>query len=181
MIQAGLLEAVYDELNWFALYTRPRTEKKLNQLLKRFSIESYLPLIKIKKKWSDRYKIVEFPLFTSYIFVKIIYRKDSIKVLQLPQAVGFVHYEGKPAILDADEMDLIRTTVDEFPDRLKVREEEMLNPGTEVKIKTGPFKGRTAIIEKVKNRVFVILKVKSIQKTLQIEIHKDDIGFEDEF
>ncbi|MCB1144618.1 MAG: UpxY family transcription antiterminator [Leptospiraceae bacterium] len=181
MSTAGLLDPIYDEANWFALYTKPRTEKKLNALLRKHSVDSYLPLIPTKKKWSDRIKTIELPLFTSYLFVKIKYREEALKVLKLPQSVGFVFQQGKPAILDEEEIEIIKMSVEEFPDRIKVREEEMFQKGREVKIHTGPFAGRNAIIEKIKNKVFVVLKVKSIQKTLLIEVHKEDIGFDFEF
>ena len=55
---------------WLAVYTRPRWEKKVDQLLKEQGTESYCPLNKVKRKWSDRVKTVEEPLFKSYVFVK---------------------------------------------------------------------------------------------------------------
>ena len=83
-------EELLDTENWFAVYTKPRSEKKLRSLLEKFSIESYLPLLRVKKKWSDRIKIIENPLFTSYLFVRIKYRESYLKVLNLPHTVGFV-------------------------------------------------------------------------------------------
>jgi transcription antitermination factor NusG len=56
---------------WLAIYTRPRWEKKVNLLLQEKGVESYCPLNKVKRKWSDRVKIIEEPLFKSYVFVKV--------------------------------------------------------------------------------------------------------------
>jgi transcription antitermination factor NusG len=56
---------------WYAIYTRPRWEKKVNFLLQGKGIESYCPLNKVRRKWSDRIKTIEEPLFKSYVFVKI--------------------------------------------------------------------------------------------------------------
>jgi transcription antitermination factor NusG len=56
---------------WFAIYTRPRWEKKVHKLLEEKGIECYCPLNKVHRKWSDRIKIVEEPLFKSYVFVKL--------------------------------------------------------------------------------------------------------------
>ena len=56
---------------WLAIYSRPRWEKKVNQLLVEKGFESYCPLNKVRRKWSDRMKIVEEPLFKSYVFVKV--------------------------------------------------------------------------------------------------------------
>ena len=164
--------------NWFALYTKPRSEKKLSNLFKKFNIENYLPTISIKKKWSDRFKIIETPLFTSYIFVRINYRNMYVKVLNVPNAVGFVQSYGKPAIIPLEDIELIQSMVSEFPDKIKVMEKEMLQKGKEVMIKSGPFAGRMAIIDKVKNETFVVLEIKSIQKVLKVEINKDNLDID---
>jgi transcription antitermination factor NusG len=57
--------------HWYALYTKPRWEKKVHALLTDKKIESYCPLNKVRKKWSDRMKTVEEPLFKSYVFVRV--------------------------------------------------------------------------------------------------------------
>jgi transcriptional antiterminator RfaH len=57
-------------LQWYAVYTKPRGEKKLREALDKKSIESFLPLLSEKKKWSDRYKIISSPLFASYYICK---------------------------------------------------------------------------------------------------------------
>jgi transcription antitermination factor NusG len=62
--------------NWYALYTKPRWEKKIHKLLQQKGIESYCPLNKVRRKWSDRIKVVEEPLFKSYIFVRV---EESLK------------------------------------------------------------------------------------------------------
>ena len=56
---------------WYALYTRPRHEKQLFEELTNRGIEAFLPTYKIRRRWSDRYKIVEEPLFKNYLFVRI--------------------------------------------------------------------------------------------------------------
>jgi transcription antitermination factor NusG len=58
-------------LNWYAVYTRHRSEKRLADALAKLGIDHYLPLLRTRKKWSDRYKWVEEPLFASYVFVRI--------------------------------------------------------------------------------------------------------------
>jgi transcription antitermination factor NusG len=57
--------------HWYVIYTRPRWEKKVYGLLLEKGVESYCPLNKVQKKWSDRLKWVEEPLFKSYVFVKV--------------------------------------------------------------------------------------------------------------
>ena len=55
---------------WIAVYTKPRHEKTVENELQKKGYEVYLPLLKERRKWSDRKVWVEFPMFRSYIFVK---------------------------------------------------------------------------------------------------------------
>ena len=75
---------------WLAIYTRPRWEKKVNQLLTEKGFESYCPLNKVKRKWSDRIKVVEEPLFKSYVFVKVA-EEDRSEVRMTSGAINFVY------------------------------------------------------------------------------------------
>ena len=98
---------------WLAVYTRPRCEKKVNQLLAEKGIESYCPLNKIRRKWSDRYKIIEEPLFKSYVFVKV--SEDERKDVRLTNgAINFVYWDGKPAVIKEKEIAAIRRFLDEY-------------------------------------------------------------------
>ena len=98
---------------WLAVYTRPRWEKKVNQLLAEKGIESYCPLNKIRRKWSDRYKIIEEPLFKSYVFVKV--SEDERKDVRLTNgAINFVYWDGKPAVIKEREIAAIRRFLDEY-------------------------------------------------------------------
>jgi len=98
---------------WLAIYTRPRWEKKVNQLLGERGIESYCPLNKIRRKWSDRYKIIEEPLFKSYVFVKV--NEDERKTVRLTNgAINFVYWDGKPAVIKEKEIAAIRRFLDEY-------------------------------------------------------------------
>ena len=98
---------------WLAIYTRPRWEKKVNQLLTEKGLESYCPLNKVRRKWSDRIKVVEEPLFKSYVFVKVT-DGDRTAVRMTPGAINFVYWEGKPAIIKEKEIIAIKRFLDEY-------------------------------------------------------------------
>lgn len=164
--------------NWYVVYTRPRAEKKLLLELQEKSIESFLPLLPVKKKWSDRIKIVDSPIFTSYIFVKINFQEDSVNILKLKNALQFIYFNNKPAIIDDNDIELIKIFLNEYPDRLKIEQKEKLQKGNEVLIQSGPFKGRRAVIEKVKNDYIVILNLPLLNRVIKLEISKESLGFE---
>ena len=92
---------------WFAIYTKPRWEKKVYQLLVAKGVETYCPLNKVKKKWSDRIKTVEEPLFKSYVFVKVD-DAERTKVRLTNGVVNFVYWNKKPAIIREKEIEIIK-------------------------------------------------------------------------
>lgn len=98
---------------WVAVYTRPRWEKKVNQLLQEKGTESYCPLNKVRRKWSDRVKLVEEPLFKSYVFVKVR-DADRTQVRMTPGVINFVYWNGKPAIIKEKEISTIRKFLNEY-------------------------------------------------------------------
>ncbi len=98
---------------WLAIYTRPRWEKKVNQLLIEKGLESYCPLNKIRRKWSDRVKVVEEPLFKSYVFVKVN-DGDRSNVRITNGAINFVYWDGKPAVIKEKEIIAIKRFLNEY-------------------------------------------------------------------
>ena len=96
--------------NWYAVYTRPRFEKRVMKGLQDQGIDAYLPLIKTLRQWSDRKKLVEVPLFSSYVFVNID-RRFYDQVLQIHGAVKYITFEGKAATIPNDQIDILRIIV----------------------------------------------------------------------
>jgi transcription antitermination factor NusG len=120
---------------WLAIYTRPRWEKKVNNLLLEKGLESYCPLNKVRRKWSDRVKVVEEPLFKSYVFVKVS-DLDRTAVRMTPGAINFVYWNGKPAVIREKEIIAIRKFLDEYenveahPVDIKVDQRVRITNGT---------------------------------------------------
>src|SRR6185369_1134152 len=98
---------------WFAVYTKPRWEKKVSVFFTERGIESYCPLNKVHKQWSDRVKLVEEPLFKSYVFVHI--PKNGQAAVRLVNGVlNFVYWLGKPAVIKQVEIDRIKRFLNEY-------------------------------------------------------------------
>lgn len=93
--------------NWYVVYSKPRWEKKVSRLLDEQGITAYCPLNKIKKRWSDRVKTVEIPLFTSYVFVYID-EAEKLTVRETPGVINFIYVEGKPATVKEKEIERIK-------------------------------------------------------------------------
>lgn len=121
---------------WLAIYSRPRWEKKVNQLLLEKGFESYCPLNKVRRKWSDRVKVVEEPLFKSYVFVKVS-EEDRTAVRMTPGVINFVYWEGKPAVIKEKEINAIKRFLNEY-ENVEVQPMN-LQVHQRVKITTGPL------------------------------------------
>lgn len=120
---------------WYAVYTKPRWEKKVAKLLDEKGVENYCPLNKVIKQWSDRKKVVLEPVFKSYVFVKIA---ENLKweLKKVSGVLNFVYWLGKPAIIKEEEIITIKKFLNEFGD-VKVEEQNRLTVNSKVRIKQG--------------------------------------------
>lgn len=130
-------------VQWFAVYTRPRFERRAAEMLSRQGIENWLPLQKVKKQWSDRVKWVEEPVFKSYLFVRISER-DYFNTLNTYGVVRFVTFGGQAAPIAESQMDFLRRLLDTGYELEAVPME--LEIGSQVEIIKGPLAGRQGVL-----------------------------------
>ena len=136
-------------LKWYAIYTKPRWEKKVNSLLLQKGIEVYCPLNKVRRKWSDRIKTVEEPLFKSYVFVKIT-DEERTGVRMTSGVVNFVYWNGKPAIIKEKEIQTIKRFLDDYENVEVVRID--VTEGDRVQVIAGPMMDKEGKVLEVKNK-----------------------------
>ena len=149
-------------MNWYVLYTASRAEKQVEQRLKGEGIEVYLPLHMTPRRWSDRIKMVEVPLFSSYIFVKTV--DDTLrKLLKIPGISRIVYYNGQPAIVKETELVVIK----EFLAQAMGHECEFLI-NDEVQIASGLMKDVKGKVKK-STKEYLILDLEQIGVTVRIK------------
>ena len=149
---------------WFVIYTKSRNEKKVAELLQKNGVEVYCPLVKLKKNWSDRSKIVETPLFNSYVFVNLS-EKDRNVVFNVPGVIRYVFWLKKPAVARDSEIESLKAVLNDTMDSFSIENYQI---GDTVKISEGVFKGLDGVIEKQSNtKLHVILENVGIKITLQ--------------
>ena len=155
------------EKKWYALYTKPRWEKKIDTILIRKGIESWCPLQKIERQWSDRKKIIEDPLFKSYVFVRIDTTERS-KVLMTDGVLNFVYYLGKPAVIKNEEVDIIKKYLAEKDARISIISKEGFAEETKIIVNHGVFMGNEGtVIRGGKKKVYV--KLESLGQVMVVE------------
>lgn len=155
------------EARWYAAYTKPRNEKKVLDRLVAAGIESYLPIQRRLKQWSDRKKIVEEPLFRSYIFVKIA-PKDYYNVLNTFGVVRYITFEGKAVPIPDNQIDLIKSLLEQNVEVEAV--EESLEPGTRVEVKFGSLLGLIGELVEHKGKQKVVVRIEHISHSLLVTL-----------
>jgi transcription antitermination factor NusG len=122
--------------NWYAVYTRPRWEKKVADNLNKRGVENYCPLNKLVKQWSDRKKTVQEPLFTGYVFVNVT-ESELHQVRATDGVVNMVYWLRKPAVIPDREIDAIRFFLGEHNNVTLNR--TPINPTDRVRVVAGPL------------------------------------------
>lgn len=157
-----------EKKKWFAVYTKPRWEKKVVRLLSEKNVEVYCPLSKSKRNWSDRIKIVEEPIFKSYVFVRT--EKQHLPAIRLVTGVvNFVYYLGKPAIIKDKEIEGMKRFFDEHQEVCLQNED--IKTEKAVVIRKGIFMGQKATVLSI-NRKYAKLKIQSLGLVILAEIKK---------
>jgi len=162
-----LFNGMGQELNWYAVYTKSRHEKKLADRLQEKGIEAYVPLRKVLRQWSDRKKMVDEPLIRSYCFVKTG-KQQYFEVLNTHGAVRYVWFSGKPATIPEKQINLLKVIagsgieVETLPGNIK--------PGTLVKVIAGPLAGFSGEMISVLNRKKVIVRIDNLDQVLSLSI-----------
>ena len=152
---------------WYAIYTKPRWEKKVNIVLDRKGIEVYCPVQKVRKQWSDRKKLVEEPLFKSYVFVRVT-DKERTNVLMTDGVLNFVYYVGKPAIIRDEEIDTIKKYLADEQASVSIQSLSSLDENTRIKVNQGIFMDSTGTVVKGgKKKVYV--KLESLDQVMIVE------------
>ena len=150
---------------WYPVYTRSRAEKKANEELNRKGIQTYLPLKKAVKHWSDRKKIVEEPLIKSYLFAYISAREYA-EVLMTNGVARFIYFSSQVASIPDQQIHDLKLLLATDAD-LELIDYD-IKPGESVLIKAGPFKGIIAELVSLQNKQRIILRLQNMGYSINI-------------
>ena len=157
------------EEKWYALYTRPRAEKLVFQRLVEEGIETFLPLQKTYRMWSDRKKLVEKPLLSSYVFVKTN-KKNFPRVYKTNGVVKFVSFEGQPVSIPQNQIDNLRLLINSDAE-IEVSSEKF-TPGDNVEVINGSLIGLTGELIKIGSKNRVVVRIDRLDQNLILKIPK---------
>ncbi len=159
------------EKKWYAVYTKPRWEKKVAEGLSKRRIDNFCPLAKTVRQWSDRRKMVLEPLFTSYVFVYAS-EAEHLSIKQTDGILNLVYWLGSPAVIRDEEIDAIKDFIQEHHN--VHLEKTTVNISDRVRITDGVLIHREGDVLEVKNKT-VKLYLPSLGYTMIAEVAKEKI------
>ncbi|MBW8688284.1 UpxY family transcription antiterminator [Chitinophaga rhizophila] len=159
------------DTKWYVAYTRANFERKVAKEIIDQQIEHYLPMRKEIRKWSDRLKKIEIPLFPNYIFVKIKLL-HKVDILGIPGVLSLVSFSGQPVSISEREIEHIRKIEEKGKD---ISLEYYYCVGDRVRITSGIFTGMEGILMRKSGQMRFVLKLAAISQAVSVEIESDQL------
>jgi transcription antitermination factor NusG len=157
--------------NWYAAYTCAQHEKSVARQLQLRSIESFLPLYERVSHWKDRRVKLQLPLFAGYVFVRMALA-EKLRVLEIPGVVRLVGFNGHPASLDDQEIEVMRGGLS---GGLLAEPHPFLTVGRTVCIRSGPLTGLKGILLRRKGCYRFVISLELIQRSVAVEVDEGDV------
>jgi transcription antitermination factor NusG len=157
---------------WFAILVRTSREKAANSLLENTGYECFLPVSKYMRRWSDRVKEVEVPLFPGYLFCRMN-QHNRLPVLMTPGVMQIVGVGKTPVPVEEEEIAAIQRV---GTSGLSTMPWPYLEVGHVARIEDGPLRGMTGIVVKIKSGLKLVLSVSLLQRSVAVEIDRSWIG-----
>lgn len=164
--RSGELETLFRKIEWYALHTRSRHEKMVDELLRRKEIETFLPLRKFRRRWSDRFKEVAEPLFKGYVFIHTPFA-DRLRILQTKGVIRFVGFGGVPTPVAEKELSALRRFMEE---EIDIDPFPYLKEGQRVVVRSGLFRGVEGFLACKKNKYRLVISLDLLSQSASIEI-----------
>lgn len=129
---------------WNAIYTKPRSERKVTSQLEEMGIKVYCPMVTQIRQWSDRKKKILVPAISSYVFVKLPEAERHL-VFQVPGTMRYVFWQGKPAKIWTYEIEAMQKALSGKIEGITLSQ---YTPGDKMIIPNGLFRDQEVILQK---------------------------------
>jgi transcription antitermination factor NusG len=153
---------------WFAVRVKPQAERVVAAVARYKGFEGFLPLYKARRRWSDRFKWVELPLFPGYIFCRLG-DESRLPVLTIPGVLHFVGVGKTPVPIDDAEVAAIQAATESG---LSAEPWPFLDVGHRVRIEEGPLTGVEGLLIEVRKRQRIVVSVSLLKRSVAVEIER---------
>jgi transcriptional antiterminator NusG len=160
-------------INWYAVQTRARHEKRVADRFREQGLPIFLPLVSEIRRWSDRKKVVELPLFGCYVFVKVAAsREERLRVCCVDGVLRIVGGKGEGSPIPNEQIEAVRIITSQ---QLAWSEHPFLKIGQRVRIKSGALNGVEGILVARDGDRTLVVSVDAIQRSLSVRIEGYDV------
>ena len=158
---------------WYALHTKSRFEKVVNDGLKKKTFDSFLPTTHVSSKRRDRKVMLDLPIFPGYTFVKTALTADEhLSILKTAGVVRVVGNNSGPVSLHDD---VVESLIIMVAAKQAINTESRFKQGEKVCVMHGPFAGLIGTFEKYRGIGRVYVNIDLLGQTASVEIDEDDI------
>lgn len=167
-VDTAYAKSDFDTSHWYAVHTRARHEKMVAERLQEMGFATFLPLVKETRRWSDRKKVVELPLFSCYVFVEFVPTSEKrLRVSQTDGVLQIVGVKGQGIAIPHEQIDAVRTLLN---GNLAWSNHPFLKIGQRVRICGGALEGvEGSLISRNGDRTLII-SVDAIQRSLAVSV-----------
>lgn len=155
-------------LQWFALSVKPRHEKSTATALRSKGYEEFVPLYRSQRRWSDRVKELELPLFTGYVFCQFDVR-FRLPILTTPGVMRIVGVGREPSAVPDSEIDALMSVA---RSGLPVEPWPFLQPGCPIRIEDGPLRGIEGTLLEIRQKERLVLSVGLLRRSIAVEVDR---------
>lgn len=157
--------------HWYAVSVLPRHERLVARHLEHRRLNYFLPVYRSVRRWKDRRKELEVPLFPGYVFVNLNLR-DRLGVLRAPGVVQFVTFQGQPAAVPDSE---IRALESSLSAGLRPLPHPYLRQGRKVRVKSGPLRDAEGVMIRRKEGFRLVLSIDLLMRSVMLEVDEVDV------
>lgn len=151
---------------WYALRVRSNFERSVCTGLSSRELEPFLPSYHTRRKWSDRIKVVELPLFSGYLFCRLLPHQRTT-ALSVRGVVSIVGIGNAPEPIPDEEVEAVRLLTESS---LAVKPFPFLQVGQNVSIEHGPLKGLKGVLQSFRGGYRVVVSVTLLQRSISAEL-----------
>lgn len=161
------------ERNWYAVHTRANFEQTVVDYLDAHAVETYYPVLQESRRWADRQKLIYWPVFPGYVFVRIARTaEERLMVLKARGAVRILGIGGEIEPVPDLEIESIRRML---AGNVPCSRHAFLREGMRVRVRRGALEGLTGILVRVKNHARIVVAVELLQQAVAADINANDV------
>jgi transcription antitermination factor NusG len=154
---------------WYAVRVKPNCEKRVGQQLQYRDYDQYVPTYRLKRKWSDRNKVLDVPLLPGYVFCRLLI-ENRLPVLMTPGVLSFVGLGRQPVPIPFEQIDAVR----------RVAESDLccgpcayVGVGDVVRVEHGPLAGLEGIVTRLRGKDRLVVSIDLLQRSIAAELESE--------